>query len=113
MLDSGSDGDLMFHEKGTAKNYPYLIRQIPKSWNTSNVIFHTKGKGSFKVIFFECSNSNFVTLQPEIVEFKASDKPVFDLIISTKTMEAIGIILNFVDKVITIDSIVLPMRSID
>ena len=28
-------------------------------------------------------------------------------------MEAIGIILNFVDKIITIDSIVLPMRSIN
>ena len=28
-------------------------------------------------------------------------------------MEAIGIILNFVDKVITIDQIVLPMRSIE
>ena len=28
-------------------------------------------------------------------------------------MEAIGIILNFVDKVTTIDSIILPMRSIN
>ena len=33
--------------------------------------------------------------------------------IGTKSMEAIGIILDFVDKVITIDSIVLPMRSIN
>jgi hypothetical protein len=103
----------MFHEKGTTKSYPYLIRQIPKSWNTSNGIFHTKGKGSFQVKIFEYSNSKFMTLQPEIVEFEASDKPAFDLIIGTNTMEAIGIILNFVDKVITIDQIVLPMRSID
>ncbi len=103
LLDSGSDGDLMFHEKGTPKSYPYLIRQTPKSWSTSNGIFQTKGKGSFQVFFFEYSNSKFVTLQPEIVEFKAGDKPAFDLIIGTNTMEAIGIILNFVDKVITID----------
>ena len=60
LLDSGSDGDLMFHEKGTTKSYPYLIRQIPKSWNTSNGIFHTKGKGSLQVNFFEYSNSKFV-----------------------------------------------------
>ena len=54
-----------------------------------------------------------MNLQPEIVEFETLDKPAFNLIIGTNTMEAIGIILNFVDKVITIDQIVLPMRSID
>jgi hypothetical protein len=114
LLDSGSDGDLMFHEKETTKSYPYLTRQIPKLWNTSNGIFHTKGKGSFQVNFFEYSNSKFVTIQPEIVEYEdTSDKTAFDLILGTKTMEGIGIILNFVDKVITIDSIVLPMRSLD
>jgi hypothetical protein len=113
LLDSGSDGDLMFHEKGTTKIYPYLTRQIPKSWSTSNGMFHTIEKGSFQVKFFEYSNSKFVILQPEIVEFEASDKPAFDLIIGTNTMEAIGISLNFVDKVITIDQIVLPMQSID
>ncbi len=96
LLDSGSDGDLMFHEKGTPKSYPYLTRQISKSWNTSNGIFHTKGKGSSQVKFSEYSNSKFVTLQPEIVEFENSGNPVFDLILGTKTMEAIGIILNFV-----------------
>ncbi len=54
-----------------------------------------------------------MTLQPEIVEFEASDRPAFNLIIGTNTMEAIGIILNFVDKVITIDQVVLPMQSIN
>ena len=104
LLDSGSNGDLMFHEKGTTKSYPYLTRQTPMSWRTSNGIFHTKGKGSFQVNFFEYSKSKFVTLQPEIVEFETSNKPDFDLIIGTNTMEAIGIILNFVYKVITIRS---------
>ena len=83
LLDSGSDGDLIFHEKGTAKCYPYLTKQIPKSWSTSNGIFHTKGKESFQVNSFEYSNSKFVTLQPEIVEFEASEKPVFDLILGS------------------------------
>jgi hypothetical protein len=104
----------MLHKKGAHKSYPYLTRQVPKSWNTSNGIFHTKGKGSFQVKFFEYSHSKFVNIQPEIVEYEeTSEKPAFDLKIGSKTMEAIGIILNFVDKVITIDSIVLPMRSID
>ena len=54
-----------------------------------------------------------MNVQPEIVEYEeTSEKPAFNLIIGTKTMEGIGIILNFADKVITIDGIVLPMRSI-
>ena len=53
-----------------------------------------------------------MTLQPEIVEFETLENPLFDLILGTRTMEAIGIILNFFDKVITIDRIVLPLQSI-
>ena len=35
LLDSGSDGDLWFQEKGTKPRFPYLTRQVPKSWHTS------------------------------------------------------------------------------
>ena len=56
----------------------------------------------------------FVNIQPEIVEYEETlENSTFKLIIGTKTMEEIGIILNFVDKVITIDSIVLPMQRIN
>jgi hypothetical protein len=110
LLDSGLDGDLLFHKKGAPKSYPYLTRQVPKSWSTSNGIFHTKGKGSLQVIFFEYSNSKTVDIQPELVEYERTlGKPAFDLIIGTKTMNELGIILDFNTKVITIDSIVLPM----
>ena len=44
LLDSGSNGDLLFHEKGTAKSYPYLTRQVPNSWCTPNREFQTKGR---------------------------------------------------------------------
>lgn len=37
---------------------------------------------------------------------------MFDLIIGTKTMNELGIILNFKHKMITIDEIELPMQSI-
>ena len=79
-----------------------------------NGIFHTKGKGSLQVIFFEYSNSKTVNMQPEIVEYDETlVKPAFDLIIGTKTINELGIILDFNDKVITIDSIKLPIWSID
>jgi hypothetical protein len=31
MMDSGSDGDLLFHEKGTFKHFSYLTRQVLQS----------------------------------------------------------------------------------
>ena len=53
-------------------------------------------------------------IQPEIVECEETlDKPDFDLIIGTKTMNDLGIILDFSANVITIDGIKLPMQSID
>jgi len=42
LLDSGSDGDLMFHEKGMPVHFPYLTRQVPNSWHTSNRSFLLK-----------------------------------------------------------------------
>ncbi len=42
LLDSGSDRDLLFPEKGTPKCFPYSTRQVPKSWCTLNGNFHTE-----------------------------------------------------------------------
>ena len=53
LLDSGSDGDLLFHKKGTPKHFPYLTRQVPKTWHTSNGDFQTKRKGDIQLKFFE------------------------------------------------------------
>jgi hypothetical protein len=36
LLDSGSNGDLYFLPIGEDKPFPYLTRQAPKSWCTSN-----------------------------------------------------------------------------
>ena len=51
LLDSGSNGDLLFHKKGTEKSFPYLVRQDPKNWSTSIGNFQTKGNGSLRVNF--------------------------------------------------------------
>ena len=88
---------------------------MPKSWCTSNGVFHTKEKGSLEVKIFEYSNSKAVFLTPEVFKYdeKTMGKPAFDLIIGTKSMAELGIILDFKYKVITIDEIKLPMRSIE
>ena len=43
LLDSGSNGDLYFLQKGKDKPFPFLTRQGPKSWCTSNGSFQTNG----------------------------------------------------------------------
>ena len=68
LLDTGSDGDLMFHKKGTIKRFPYLNRQVPKSWHTSNGCFHTKGRGEVTLKFIEYSNSKEYTVNPDVIE---------------------------------------------
>ena len=69
LLDSGSDGDLMFHEKGTPMHFPYLTRQVPNSWHTSNGSFLTKGRSEVSLKFFEYSNSTEFLVTPDIVEY--------------------------------------------
>jgi hypothetical protein len=49
LLYSGSDGDLLFHKKGTPKCLPYTTRQVPKTWCTSNGNFHTEGRGKLEL----------------------------------------------------------------
>ena len=114
LLDTGSDGDLWFHKKGTPKHFSYSTRQVSKSWHTSNGIFQTKGRGKFRLKFFEYSNNKEILIEPDVVEYEKDEmKPKFDLIIGIKTLYELGIILDCKNKIITIDEISLPMRNID
>ena len=89
LLDSGSDGDLMFHEKGTPIHFPYLTRQVPNSCHTSNGSFLTKGRSKVSLKFFEYSNSKEYLVTPDVVEYdkKKMAKPMYDLILGCKTMK--------------------------
>jgi hypothetical protein len=48
-----------------------------------------------------------------MVEYNKDSKPQYDLILGTETMKEFGIIINFRDKMMTIDEIILPMRIIN
>ncbi len=52
-------------------------------------------------------------MEPNVVEYDKDSKLQYDLILGTETMKELGIILNFRDKMITIDEIILPMRNIN
>jgi hypothetical protein len=52
-------------------------------------------------------------VEPDIVMYKRNNKPQYDLILGVKTMKKYGIILDFKDKMITIDEVKLPMQNIN
>jgi hypothetical protein len=53
LLDSGSNGDLIFVNKDKPMLLPYSKRLVPQSWNTLNGIFQTRHKARVELNFFE------------------------------------------------------------
>jgi hypothetical protein len=71
--------------------------------------------GDINISFVEYSASKSVHLTPDIVEYDTgANAPMYDLIIGKQTLHDIDIgeVLDFKDRSITIDNILLPMRSI-
>ena len=64
-------------------HFPYLTRQIPKSWHMSNGSFLAKGKGIVNLKFFEYLNSTEFLVTPDVVEYIKNKltKPVFEHIV--------------------------------
>jgi hypothetical protein len=110
LLDSGSDGNLIFVDKDKPMLLPSSKRLVLQSWNTLNGRFQTKQKAEIELNFFEYSDSKRYLVAPDIVEYEKINKPQDDLI---KTMKKYGIILDFKDKMTTVDEVKLSMRNIN
>ena len=90
-----------------------MKRAVPQSWGTSNGTFKTNRVGEITLSFVEYSISKSVHLTPDIVEYDSgATAPLYDLIIGKQTLHDIGAVLDFKEKTITIDGILLPMRNI-
>ena len=90
-----------------------MKRAVPQSWGTSNGTFKTNKVGEVTLSFVEYSLSKSIHLTPDIVEYEAgATAPLYDLIIGKQTLHEIGAVLDFKEKTITIDNILLPMRNI-
>jgi hypothetical protein len=113
LLDSGSDGDLIFVNKDKPMLLPYSIRLVPQLLNTLNGIFQTWRKDRVKLNFFKYSDSKRYHVEPDVVEYDKDNKLQYDLILGTVTMKEFGIISNFRNRMITNDEIILPMRNIN
>jgi hypothetical protein len=113
LLDSGSDGDLVFVGKDKPMLLPSSKRLVPQSWNTSNGMFQTKRKAEIELNFFEYSNRKRYLAELDIVEYDKNNRLQYDLILGVKTMKRYGIILDFKDTMITVDEVKLPMQNIN
>ena len=74
-------------------------------------MFQTKRKAEIELNFFEYSDSKRYLAEPDIIKYDKINKPQYDLILGVKTMKKYGIILDFKDKMITVDEIKLPMQK--
>jgi hypothetical protein len=92
---------------------PSSERLVPQSWNDLNGMFQTKRKAEIEMNFFEYSDSKRYLVEPDIVKYDKNNNPQYDLILGVKTMKKYGIILDFKDKLITIDEVTLPMQNIN
>jgi hypothetical protein len=68
LLDSGSDGDLVFVDKDKPMLLPSLKRLVPQLWRTLNGMFQTKREAEIELNFFEYSNSKRYLAEPDIFE---------------------------------------------
>jgi hypothetical protein len=70
--------------------------------------------GEVKLSFVEYSESKKVHLHPDIGEYsKGGPPPLYDLTIGKQTLHDIGAVLDFKERTITIDDVLLPMRNIN
>ncbi len=76
-------------------------------------MFQTERKAEIELNFFKYSNSKRYLVEPDIVEYNKNNKPQYDLILGVKPMKKYGIILDFKDKIITVDDVKLPMQNIN
>jgi hypothetical protein len=113
LLDSGSDGDLIFIDKDKPMLLPSAKRLVPQSWNTSSGRFQTTRKAEIELNFSEYSDRKRYLRAPDIDEYSKINRPQYDIILGVKTMKEYDIILDFKDKMITLDEVKLPMRNIN
>ncbi len=84
LLESGSDGDLIFVDKGKPMLLPSLKKLVPQLWNTLNGRFQTTQKAEIELNFFEYSNSKRYLAAPDIVEYKKINRSQYALFLVSK-----------------------------
>jgi hypothetical protein len=100
-------------KKGSSKCIFIAKWVVPQLWGTFNGTFVRDKVGDIEISFVEYWASKKVRLQLDIVGYSPGDQtPMYDLIIGKQTMHNLGVVLDFQEKTIKIDKILLLMRNI-
>ena len=113
LLDSGSDGDIAFLTRSDFLKYEAVRRSYPSTWNTSNGTFHTSEVAKMDLLFPEFSQSRIFSCQADVKIVSVNDNPTYDLIIGIETLGRWKSLLDFCDRVVTLDGLQAPMKSND
>ncbi len=68
-------------------------------------------KAQVELNFFKYSDSKRFYAEPDVVKYDKDSKPQYDLILGTETIKEFGIILNFRDKIIAIDEVIMQWET--
>jgi hypothetical protein len=83
LLDSGSNGNLIFVNNEKPMLLPYSKRLVPQLWNALNGIFQTRHKAQVELNFFEYSDSKRYHVEPDVIKYDKKNRPQYDLILGT------------------------------
>ena len=87
LLDSGSDGDLLFIHPDNNEYIPSKERFKPQRWCTSNCTFATTKVGDLELYFPDYSGLKFATIKPDIIDMpRETSKHVYNLLLGIETM---------------------------
>jgi hypothetical protein len=75
LLDSGSDGNLIFVNKDKPMLLSYSKRLVPQLWNTLNGIFQMQCKARMELNFFAYSDSKRYHVEPDVVKYDMNNRP--------------------------------------
>ena len=84
LLDSTSDGDLLFIAKPQLKNIQNEKRCAGKSWQTSNGTFKTTHLSNLELMFSAFTKFKIFSVRPDIVII--DKEPMFDLILGIEIL---------------------------
>jgi hypothetical protein len=100
-------------KKGSSKCISVAKQVVPWSWGTSNGTFVTDTVGDIEISYVEYSSKKKVNLQLDIVEYSPGGQaPMYDFMTGKQTMHNLGVVLDFQEKTIKTDKILLHMRNI-
>ena len=113
LLDSGSDGDIAFLTRSDFLKYVAVQRSYPSTWNTSNGVFQTSEVAKMDLLFPEFSQSRIFSCTADVKIISVNENPTYDLIIGIETLGRWRSLLDFCDRVVTLDGLQAPMKSND